>query len=272
MLLGRRSNRIRGKPADNDRNIRDDHRHMRRSIYPCRIAGDRNQIEKRLPTLSKFLHSNRGLLVFLFGMLLMRSAFANWYVVPSSSMYPNLLEGDRVLCNRLAYDFKLPFTDVILTHLGNPQRGDIVTFSSPEDGVRLVKRLIAIPGDVVEMREEQLIVNGVAASYAPSTPPDRDHLSPDYRGRQFVLQENLGRRSSSIIVMPDRDALRSFGPVTVPAGEYMMLGDNRDNSKDSRYIGMVRRELLTGRVRHVLFSLNPANHYLPRLKRLGAPI
>ena len=225
-----------------------------------------------MSNLRKLLRDNRGLLMFLFGMLMMRSAFADWYVVPSSSMYPNLLEGDRVICNRLAYDFKLPFTDVIIMRLGEPLRGDVVTFSSPEDGGRLVKRLIALPGDVVEMRDEHLIVNGVQASYQSIAPRDRDYLTPGYPGQQLVLQENLGQRRNSIIVMPERGALRSFGPVTVPTDKFMMLGDNRDNSKDSRYIGFVKRELLTGRVQHVLFSLNPEHHYLPRLKRFGASI
>ncbi len=225
-----------------------------------------------MPSIKKRLRSNRGLLVFVFGMVLMRSAFADWYVVPSSSMYPNLLEGDRVICNRLAYDFKLPFTDIILAHLGDPQRGDVVTFSSPEDGISLVKRLIAVPNDVVEMRDEHLIVNGVEARYEPLAPRDSDHLTPGYTGAQVALTENLGQRRNSIMVMPERNALRSFGPVTVPAGDYLMLGDNRDNSKDSRYIGFVKRELLTGRVRHILFSLNAKNYYLPRLSRLGAAI
>lgn len=81
-------------------------------------------------------------------------------------MYPTLMIGDRIVSNRLAYDVKLPFTDVIVKHLADPQRGDIVTFTSPEDGQRLVKRLVAIPGDVVEMRGEELIINGMKATYA----------------------------------------------------------------------------------------------------------
>ena len=172
-----------------------------------------------MPNIRKLLRTNKGFLAFLFGMLLMRSAFADWYVVPSSSMYPNLLEGDRVISNRLAYDLKVPFTDVIAMRLGEPQRGDIVTFSSPTDGVRLVKRLIAIPGDVVEMRDEHLIINGIQASYEPIGSRDRDRLTPGYRGRQLVFRENLGQRHNAIIVMPGREAMRSFAPVAVPANE-----------------------------------------------------
>lgn len=222
----------------------------------------------------KLIADNKGFLLFLVGMIFMRSALADWYVVPSSSMYPSLLEGDRVICDRLAYDVKLPFTDVILKHLDDPKRGDIVTFSSPEDGTRLVKRLIALPGDVVEMRNEKLIINGVEASYQPVNGRDADHLTPqrEYQGEQLVFKESLGSLQHEMIVMPERAAMRSFGPVKVPAGEYLMLGDNRDNSRDSRYIGLVKRELITGQVKRLLFSLNGDNYYLPRFERFAAGV
>jgi signal peptidase I len=222
----------------------------------------------------KLLAENKGFLLFLVGMILMRSALADWYVVPSSSMYPSLLEGDRVICDRIAYDIKLPFTDVILKHMADPERGDIVTFTSPEDGIRLVKRLIALPGDTVEMRDEKLIINGVAAAYQPVAPQSADHLTPsrEYPGEQLVFTESLGTLQHRMIVMPERAAKRSFAPVKVPAGQYMMLGDNRDNSRDSRYIGFVNRELITGRVKHLMFSLNGDNYYLPRLERIGAGV
>ena len=225
-------------------------------------------------TIRKMFADNKGFLIFLVGMILMRSALADWYVVPSSSMYPNLLEGDRVLCDRIAYDLKLPFTDVILKHVADPKRGDIVTFTSPEDGIRLVKRLIAVPGDVVEMRNEKLVINGVAADYTPMTPRDADHLTPVsvYAGQQLVFQETLGSLKHAVIIMPERAAKRSFAPVQVPAGQYMMLGDNRDNSRDSRYIGLVKRELITGQVKHLLYSLNGDNYYLPRFERFGAGV
>ena len=224
--------------------------------------------------LKKMFADNKGFIAFMFGMILIRSAFADYYVVPSSSMYPTLLEGDRVICDRVAYDIKLPFTDIVLKHLADPQRGDVVTFSSPEDGIRLVKRLIAVPGDVVEMRDEHLYINGQAASYQPVSDSNPAHLTPqrEFAGEQLVWKEKLGSLNHDIIVMPEREAMRDFGPLKIPQGQYLMLGDNRDNSKDSRYIGLVRRELITGQIRRLAFSLDGDHYYLPRTERFGSPI
>jgi signal peptidase I len=222
--------------------------------------------------IRKMIAGNKGFLFFLFGMIVVRSAVADWYGVPSGSMYPTLMIGDRIVTDRLAYDVKLPFTDVILKQLADPRRGDIVTFSSPEDGVRLVKRIIGLPGDVVEMRGEELIVNGEKASYVPVSGDIATQLAPDYPGQQLVLNEQLFGNQHPIIVMPERMAARTFGPVTVPPDQYLMLGDNRDASKDSRYIGFVKRELITGQVKRVAFSLDTDKFYLPRVDRFGTPL
>lgn len=219
--------------------------------------------------IKKLITENKGFLFFLFGMIVVRSAVADWYGVPSGSMYPTLMIGDRIVSNRLAYDVKIPFTDVIVKHIADPQRGDIVTFISPEDGNRLVKRVIGLPGDVVEMRGEELVVNGVKASYTLADGDIAKQLTPDYSGRQLTLNEQVLGSHHSIIVMPERMAVRSFGPVTVPPGQYLMLGDNRDASKDSRYIGFVKRELITGQVTRVAFSLDTDKFYLPRAERFG---
>ena len=215
---------------------------------------------------------NKIFLCFLVGMLVIRSAVADWYGVPSSSMYPTLLVGDRILSNRLAYDIKLPFTNIVLRHLDDPARGDIVTFISPADGVRLVKRIIGVPGDIVEMREEQLIINGTPLVYDNAVKALHDNRMPDYDGAQLIQQEQLAGVTHGVLLLPDRMALRSFGPMTVPSGQYLMLGDNRDDSRDSRYIGFVPRAQLTGRVSRVIFSLDPAHFYLPRLQRFDTSV
>ena len=217
--------------------------------------------------------THRGFLIFMLGMLFFRSAMADWYAVPSGSMYPTVLVGDRIISNRLAYDVRLPFTDLVLQHIADPQRGDIVTFTSPADGTRLVKRLVGLPGDTIALRDEVLYINGVAATYTDGAGSAASSLVPDYSGAQVVQIETTHDSHRTILLMPQRDGvLRSFGPLQVPPGEYLMLGDNRDDSMDSRYIGCVPRAAITGRVSRVAFSLDSQRFLLPRFERFGVAL
>src|SRR3954470_20897383 len=109
--------------------------------------------------MKNWVRNNKGLLAFLVLFGVFRTAVADWNPIPSGSMHPNLLEGDVVLVNRLAFDLKLPLTNVMLVQLGEPKRGDSVTFYSPTDNTRLIKRIMALPGDTVEMHNEQLVIN-----------------------------------------------------------------------------------------------------------------
>jgi len=182
-------------------------------------------------------------------------------------MRPTLLEGDVVLMNRLAYDFKLPLTDVTLAHMGTPERGDVVTFTSPKDGVRLIKRLVAVPGDVIEMRNDALYLNGEPAQcLAPRKvvePLEGNLRTPALQGLEVVAGHER-----MVQVMPEVMALRNFGPLQVPPDHYFFLGDNRNNSADSRFIGMVPRHLLIGRAHRVLVSANIKGNWSPRLDRI----
>ena len=218
--------------------------------------------------MKNWIRLNKGFLLFLFLFGIFRTAVADWNPIPSGSMRPNLLEGDVVFVNRLAYNVKLPLTDIVLAHTGEPQRGDIVTFSSPADGTRLIKRLIALPGDRVEMRDEHLIINGRPADYAvlsQGTEPI-EHVG-DLASVQ--LRESSNGYAHSIQLLPQVNARRDYGPVTIPPDHYLMLGDNRDNSADSRYIGLVPRELLIGRAVRVLASADIKGNWMPRTERFG---
>jgi signal peptidase I len=218
--------------------------------------------------MKNWVRANKGFLMFLMLFGIFRTAVADWNPIPSASMHPNLLEGDVVFVNRLAYNVKLPLTDIVLGQTGEPQRGDIVTFSSPVNGTRLIKRVIALPGDRVEMRNEQLIINGRQAGYAAI-----GHTTETIKGVGDIaavrVGESLGERTHAIQFLPQIQARRNFDPVTVPPGQYMMLGDNRDNSEDSRYIGLVPRALLIGRAERVLASADITGNWAPRTERFG---
>jgi len=218
--------------------------------------------------MQAWLRANKGFIAFLALFGIFRTAIADYNPIPSGSMHPNLLEGDVVLVNRLAFDLKLPLTDVVLTHLGEPRRGDVVTFSSPEDGTRLIKRLVALPGDTVEMRDEQLIINGKPSRYA-EIDQVFETIGPGLTTPAVRLAEETVGGKREIQVLPQIEARRNFGPLVVPAGHYMMLGDNRDNSRDSRYIGMVPRERLIGRAERVLVSADITGNWMPRTERFG---
>lgn len=218
--------------------------------------------------MTLWIRQNRGFLIFLLCFAFFRSAMADWNPIPSGSMRPTLLEGDVVLVDRLAYDFKLPLTDISVLALGEPRRGDIVTFSSPQDGTRLIKRLVGVPGDVLQMRDEVLSINGVAARY------DKAVASIESTGSGSVesalrTTERVAGNTRTVQFLPDVTARRDFGPIVVPAGSYFFLGDNRDDSADSRYIGVVPRRLLIGRAHHLVVSADIKGNWLPRLERIG---
>ena len=221
--------------------------------------------------MKRFLHDNRGFIAFLICFGLMRTAVADWNPIPSGSMRPTLLEGDVVLVNRVAYDLKVPLTEVIVASLGDPRRGDVVTFSSPRNGDRLIKRVVGLPGDVIEMRDERLLINGVQVSYSDAE-SIREQLLSGHSVPAVRATEHLQGRDHRVQVMPTVAARRDFGPVSVPAGQYFMLGDNRDNSADSRFIGFVPREKLIGRAHHVLVSADILSNWSPRFGRFVSSI
>jgi signal peptidase I len=187
-------------------------------------------------------------------------------------MTPTILIGDRIFVNKLAYDLKIPFTRTSVATWSAPARGDIVTCWSPADGARLVKRVIGLPGDVLEMRDNRLVLNGRTLSYtATDSEAWAAALGADAQGKSFANEELPGH-PHVVAVTPAKRALRDFGPVTVPAGSYFMMGDNRDNSADSRYFGFVARNAVTGRVEGLVWSLDFGHHYRPRWSRFLADL
>ena len=211
---------------------------------------------------NKILNEIRIFLLMLLVVSSLRSALADWNDVPTGSMKPTIEVGDRVVVNKLAYDLKVPFTTINIVKWADPRRGDIVVLFSPQDGTRLVKRVVATPGDTVAMNNNQLSINGKPAKWSPLTSVD----DPE-QGLTFVADESLGGRSHKLMLTPQVPAVRSFAPTKVPAGSYFVLGDNRDNSNDSRFIGFIGRKRIVGRATAVAFSLDRDHHWTPRLNR-----
>ncbi len=219
----------------------------------------------------RFLKEWRGFFLFVALMLVFRSIIADWNHVPSGSMRPTLLIGDRVVVNKLAFDLRVPFTFIRIWSHSDPVRGDIITFESPKDGKLLIKRVIGIPGDRVELNDNNLSVNGIGASYRPLNASEIEPLQmPDANDFEILVESMLDHsrytlRERSIL----RSGYRTFRPIDVPAGKYLVLGDNRDNSGDfrDRHVGLVSRNAILGRAHSVAFSLDYDNSYLPRSGR-----
>jgi signal peptidase I len=196
-----------------------------------------------------------------------KSALADINYVPSGSMEPTLLAGDVVFINKLAYDFRVPFTFARLAHWAEPARGDIVVCFAPDDGMRLVKRVVGLPGDTIQMRDEVLFINGARQDYSPLDRSIGRYLAENERATAVFAHEQLGAHGHAVMALPTVPALRNFGPLTIPADAYLMLGDNRDNSRDSRYFGFMPRQSIIGRVKGVAVSADPARWLRPRFDR-----
>src|ERR1041384_1543437 len=164
----------------------------------------------------------RRLLILLLIGFSIRSSLADWNDVPTGSMKPTILEGDSVFVNKLASDLKVPFTTWHMAEWSNPQRGDIVVFFSPHDGKRLVKRVIGLPGDTIELRNNVLVINGSPVEYAPISEEALRDLAPGERVGRVFAAEKLPGQPHAVAGMPTEPALRSFAPVRVSDGQYFM--------------------------------------------------
>jgi len=213
--------------------------------------------------LRKVWREYRGLAVFLVLMAIFRSALADWNVVPTGSMKPTIVEGDRILVNKLAYDLKIPLTHISLHRFRDPMRGDIVVFDSRAAATRLVKRVIGLPGDTVQMRDNRLTINGIAARYSGI------EYEPD---ATFAIESYLNMSHRIELAPAGASRFSTFGPVTVPRDHYLVLGDNRDNSADSRYYGFIPRDEIVGNAKTIVLSLDYDDYYIPRADRFFRPL
>jgi len=168
------------------------------------------------------------------------------YKIPSGSMKPTLLIGDHILVTKFNYGVKLPLIRSTVIPVGAPRRGDIVVFIYPEDRSKdFIKRLIGLPGDTIEVRDKKILVNGLPWSDAHGVNVD------------------------SLIIPGSVQPRDNFGPVTVPEGSLFVMGDNHDESYDSRFWGFVPMEEVLGKALIIYWSWNHEDHGV-RWNRIGS--
>lgn len=191
--------------------------------------------------------------------LLIRTFFLEAYRIPSGSMIPSLLVGDWLFVNKLRYGPHVPFTDSRLPGYAEPKRGDVVVFVSPPQYDQphdltptLVKRAVAVGGDTIHMRAGLLHVNGAPQRQGYGVASD----AYDSVSELFDWQKPFGLAASRFGAAPPQPSHDNWGPLVVPPGHLFMMGDNRYNSKDSRYWGFVPRDNVRGKPMFVYYSYN----------------
>jgi len=195
--------------------------------------------------------------------LLLRAFVVEAFQIPSGSMIPTLEVGDHIFVSKFSYAVGIPFTNAKIVELGKPRRGDIIVFKYPPDpSVDYIKRVVGLPGETIEVRHNELFING--------QPMAREHLPQPCGAGEGGLDGEEDRRSCEVWLEhldgkthvthqePNRSIASDFGPVTIPPGNYFAMGDNRDNSKDSRVWGFVPYALIKGKALVVWWSRDPA--------------
>ena len=195
----------------------------------------------------------RSLFPVLLFVLALRSFVAEPFRIPSGSMMPNLLVGDFILVNKFGYGLRLPVTNTKVLQIGEPKRGDVMVFRfpgfSPQDparGTDFIKRVVGLPGDVISVQDNRVTLNGRPLEYQPAGVYVGTGTNLRMTGAN-VLTEKLPGRTHTVLELPGFPYERKNGTWTVPTGYYFAMGDNRDDSEDSRYWGFVPEQNLVGR-------------------------
>jgi signal peptidase I len=212
---------------------------------------------KKVRTKSTLREYAEAILIAVVLTLIIRTFIIQAFRIPTGSMESTLLIGDHLFVNKFLYGAKVPFTDITLPAVRDPQRGDIVVFKYPEDPSRdFIKRLVAVPGDTVQIIDKVLHINGVAQT------EDYVQLTGSMR-RETYRDPN--------VYPPGAGNRDNYGPVVVPENNYFMMGDNRDHSDDSRFWGFLERDLIKGKALFIYLSINKTEPWWKaiRFERFG---
>ncbi len=196
--------------------------------------------------------------------LVLRSFLAEPFTIPSGSMLPTLQVGDYIVVNKFAYGLRLPVIGTRVVPIGAPQRGDVLVFRYPlQPSTSYIKRIVGLPGDLVAYRHGSLSINGVEV---PMTMLGRQVLLEG--GAEILYREKLGEHDFTLRRIEGREPFAPVWEQRVPAGEYFVMGDNRDNSMDSRAWGFVPDHLIVGKAFYVWMHKEPGLHF-PSFARNG---
>ncbi|WP_297889224.1 signal peptidase I [Sulfurihydrogenibium sp.] len=217
-------------------------------------------------------------IVFIFVVVsLVRVFLVQAFNIPSGSMKPTLLVGDFILVNKLVYgnwDIGIPFTNVTFYHHNNRlakiDRGDVIVFKYPEDpSIDFIKRVVGLPGDVVEVKNDIVYINGKPLKRVEDGYYEEENEKVK-RYREYTVRSD-GKEYSYTIMEIEDGIGPDFGPVKVPPNSYFVMGDNRDNSKDSRFWGFVPDDYVIGQAFVIYFSIDLKKPSI-RISRLGKVI
>ncbi len=203
--------------------------------------------------LKRMWKQHKGLVYAIVAMVLVRFSFVDHYRVPTGSMIPTIMIGDDIFVYKMAYNLRFPLTDWIVFEVQKPKRGDIVVFKNPKDpSILFVKRLIGLPGDKVKSINGLLMVNGESLLKDKTVAPEiEEKLTYSYT--PFHFREQYGDYEYTVQRLPDRFRMENKEFV-IPENHYFFVGDNRDNSDDSRSWGMVPYEHIKGKAMRVFYN------------------
>ena len=229
-------------------------------FYLQKKREDKGAPNRALGTLIDYSRSFFPVLLFV---LIIRSFIFEPFRIPSGSMMPTLLQGDYIFVKKYSYGLRLPVLETKIIETGEPERGDVVVFRLPEEpSVNYIKRVVGLPGDTVEYANHRLTVNGEPVPLSPDPDPPADDVAP-----RFI--EDLGDRNHAILIAHPGNTIRD-GVYEVPEGHYFMLGDNRDNSRDSRFLGYIPETHLVGEAVRIWMHMDGLE--IPDWERIGMKI